>query len=220
MVIRWSSAVLTRHLAPEITAFTSCDAPDLTLDNPQANHWIANHFLNSVFRGQFRGTYRQFVLNLLYRAQIAFQRYHSARALTLEFLESSTPGSPAVRKYFQALSDWESSLLNFQIFIDILNRMENDAGGTDVFADGDGSPEQRAYALANSIKHWGSDLAKGRHSDEHTVPVWLTNSGFQSRSHQLTFQELGELIGDIARLANEMQDPSSMFPKSDAKDET
>jgi hypothetical protein len=93
--------------------------------------------------------------------------------------------------------------------------MERDVGGTDVFVENDGSSEQRAYALANSIKHWGGDLAARRHSDEHTIPVWLTNSGFQSRSHQLTFHEIGGLIGDIAKLANELQDPSSMFVQAD-----
>jgi hypothetical protein len=84
------------------------------------------------------------------------------------------------------------------------------AGSAPIFVDGDGSPEQRAYGIANSIKHWGSDLARGRHLDEHTVPLWLSNAGFETRANKLTFQELGELVEGVALLANDVQDPASL----------
>lgn len=209
MIIRWYSGVLDRNIAPGISEFTQCDAPDLSASHPQAPHWLANHFLNSVFRGQPKGTYRQYVLNLLFRAQACFHRYHSAQALTLQYLSTGDVQNPAVRIYFSALADWESCFLNVQIFIDVLNKM-GAVGSEPIFTEGDGSPQQRAYGIANTIKHWGSDLARGRHSDEHTVPLWLSNTGFETRANRLTFGELGELIEGVALLANDLQNPESL----------
>jgi hypothetical protein len=213
MVVRWHSGVLNRNIAPGISEFTHCDAPDLTVSHPEAPHWLANYFLNSVFRGQLKGTHRQYAMNLLFRAQACFNRYHSARELTLQYLNSGDVHNPAIRTYFLALVDWESCFLNAQIFIDILNKMSA-PGSQPMFVDGDGSPEQRAYAIANSIKHWGSDLAQGRHSDDHTVPLWLSNAGFQSRSHRVTFAELGELVEGVALLASDLQDPASLAKRA------
>ena len=218
MVVRWYSGVLNRNIAPSISEFTRCDAPDLAVAHPEAPHWFANHFLNSVFRGQLSGTHRQYAMNLVYRAQACFNRYHSARELTLQYLSSGDVRNPAIRKYFLALADWESCFLNAQIFIDILNKM-GAPGSQPMFVDGDGSPEQRAYGVANSIKHWGSDLAQGRHSEDHTVPLWLSNAGFESRSHRVTFKELGELVEGIALLANDLQDPASLAKRAAEREE-
>jgi hypothetical protein len=78
-----------------------------------------------------------------------------------------------------------------------------------VFKDGDGTVEQRAYGMANTIKHWGSDIAAERHVDEDTIPVWLTNAGFQSRLHQLSYVDLAKLVTEMAVVATELQDPQS-----------
>jgi hypothetical protein len=59
MAITYSSVLLNRYLAPGISEFTSCDAPDITADHPEAPHWLANHFLNSAFRGTFKNKYRK-----------------------------------------------------------------------------------------------------------------------------------------------------------------
>lgn len=207
MTISYNKDLLDRYLAPGISSFTACDAPDVSAAHPQAPHWLANHFINSVFRGQFRDKYRQFAFNLILRSQVAFSDYHLARTLTLEYLAAGRPDNPASRVYFQAIARWESCLLNFQILVDVLNRLRRDLGDTPVFIEGDGSPEQRAYAIANAIKHFGSDIAAGRISDDVTIPLWLTNPGLATRAHLLSYQELGYLVGEAARAADELQDP-------------
>ena len=212
MTIRWSSDVLDRFIAPSISKFDSCDAPDLKAAHPEEQHWLANHFLSSVFRRQFGGKYRQYAFNLLFRAQVAFDRYHEGRQLTVKYLGAGSTDNPALTVYFQALSAWESSLLNLQFFTDIFNRMHKEIGEPPAFRDNDGSPEQRAYAIANTIKHWGSDLAAGQFSDGDTVPLWMSNFGFHSRDQRLSFVELGQLVLDIAAIAKELQDPASFSP--------
>lgn len=209
MAIGYNSDLLDRHLAPGISAFTAFEAPDISTQHPEAPHWLANHFLNTVFRGTYKNKFRQYAANQIYRAQCAFADYHEARAATQAYLKSGRPDNPAIRAYFGALSRWESCLLNVQIFIDVMNRMKKDVGDTAVFNENDSTPEERAWSIANTVKHFGSDIAAGRHDEHATVPMWLTNSGLRTASHELTFEELAELVAAIATAADELQDPLS-----------
>lgn len=209
MAITYNTDLINRFIAPGISEFTSCDAPDIADAHPEAEHWLANHFLNSVFRKSFSGRTRQFALNQIFRAQIAFREYHEARELTLQYLAKGTPHNPSTRAYFQSIARWESCLFNVQIFIDVMNKMKQDFKDEPVFIKGEGTVEQRAYEMANTIKHWGSDIATNRHADGDTIPLWLTNSGFESRLHQLSYVELAKLVSEVAAVANELQDPKS-----------
>ena len=209
MTISFNTDLLDRLIAPGISKFAGCDAPDITGEHAQATHWLANHFLNTLTGPNFKDRYRQYAINQLFRAEVAFRDYHEARSVTLDFLEKGRPDHPAIRTYFRAISRWESCLLNVQIFIDILNKMKQELGDKPVFQDNDGSRDQRAYAVANTVKHWGGDVANNRHAEAHTVPLWLTNVGLTTRSHQLSFLEVAKLVGEIASVADELQDPKS-----------
>ena len=144
---------------------------------------------------------------------VPFTDYHEARTLTAEFLEQGKPDNPASRAYFRAVARWESCLLNVQIFIDVMNKMRKDLETDLVFKDGDGTPEQRAYGIANTIKHWGTEIFAGRHEEGDTVPLWLTNTGLKTRTQELTYAELSHLVSEAATVAGELQDPHS-FAKS------
>ena len=209
MAISYSTALLNRYLAPGISAFTSCDAPDITAAHPEAPHWLANHFLNSAFRGTFKNKYRQYAVNQIFRAQVAFADYHEARSLTAEYLARGKPDNPASRAYFRAVARWESCLLNLHIFIDVMNRMKKDLKDEPVFKEGDGTPEQRAYGMANTVKHFGSDIFADRHAEADTIPLWLTNTGLRTRMLEVTYHELATLVSEVATAADELQDPKS-----------
>lgn len=170
---------------------------------------MANHFLNSVLRGSFNNKYRQYALNLIFRAQTAFAEYHDARSVTLEFLGKGRPDYPASRTYFGAIARWEACFLNAQIFIDILNKLRKELNDQPVFKEGDGTPEQRAYEMANTVKHWGADILANRHSESDTIPLWITNLGLRTRLHQITYIELAGLISEMSTIAEDLQDPMS-----------
>ena len=208
-MVSYNTDLLDRYLAPGISEFTTCEAPDIAGKHPEAPHWLANHFLNSVFRGTFKNKYRQYAFNQLFRAQVAYADYQEARTLTAGFLAKGKPDHPAISPYFQALARWESCLLNLQIFIDVMNRMKKEFKDEPVFKDGDGTPEQRAYAIANKIKHFGSDVAAEKHDENDTVPMWLTNEGLRTRTTELKFAELANLVSEVATAADELQDPKS-----------
>lgn len=93
--------------------------------------------------------------------------------------------------------------LHLQQFVDLLLKLT----GKEVFARDDGSPEQRAYGIANTIKHWAGDIALGRHDDGDTVPMWLNNSGFTTRHAHLTYAELAMLMAQCSIVANDLADP-------------
>ncbi|MBT9460421.1 MAG: hypothetical protein IV084_02045 [Rugosibacter sp.] len=209
MAISYNTELLDRYIAPGISEFTTCDAPDISATHPEAPHWLANHFLNSVFRGTFKSKFRQYAFNQILRAQVAFDDYQEARSLTSAFLAMGKLDNPAIREYFRAISRWESCLLNLQIFIDVMNKMKKDLQDEPVFVDGDGTVEQRAYGLANAAKHFGSDVFCNRHAEENTVPLWLTNSGLKTRSIEVTFQEIAKLVAEVAAAADELQDPKA-----------
>ena len=208
-MVSYNTNLLNGYLAPGISEFTACDVPDISAKFPEASHWLANHFLNSVFRGAFNNKYRQYAVNQTFRAQVAFADYHEARALTAEFLIKGKPDNPAIHTYFRAVARWESCLLNLQIFIDVMNKMKLDLKGERVFNENDGTLEERAYEIANKVKHWGSDVYKNKHKEEDTIPMWLTNAGLETRSHVITFYELASLVSEIASVADELQDPTS-----------
>ena len=209
MTATFNTELVDLLVAPGISSFSSCDAPDLTEVHPEATHWLANHFLNTLFVSRFKDKYRQWALNQLFRAEVAFRDYHESRLITVEVLVKGQPGRPAIQTYFRAIARWESCLLNIQIFVDVANKMKKDLGEEPVFKDNDGSREQRAHAMANTIKHWGGDVASGLHEEHQTIPIWLCNEGLTSRSHRLSFQELGTLVGEVACVADALQDPKS-----------
>ena len=216
MAISYSTALLDRFLAPGISAFTSCDAPDITEAHPVAPLWLANHFLNSTFRGTFKNKYRQYAVNQIFRAQVAFAGHHEARSLAAEYLAKVKPDNPASRAYFRALARWESCLLNLRIFIDVMNKMKKDLKNEPVFIEGDGTPDQRAYALANTVKHFGSDIFADRHAETDRIPLWLTNTGLKTRTQEVTYLELTTLVSEVATAANELQDPRLFARPGDA----
>ena len=201
---------LNRFVAPGISEFNAADIPDIRSAHPEAERWMGNHFLNNLFRGSFVGDHRQFAVNLLFRAQAHFAQYHQARGATLEYLSKSSLHSPALNSYFRAVVHWETCLLSYQVFVDLLVKMD----GTNVFQRKDGSAEQRAYDIANAIKHWAG-LIDSKFHDNETLAMWLSNDGVHTRKLSLTYEELSELTNDIAKLANDIQDPQSFVASSE-----
>jgi hypothetical protein len=223
---QFNHALLGRLIAPEISDFTSAVVPDLSRSFPECEHWIPNYFLNSVFTGNFPGKWRVYAQNLIYRAQNCLFEYERARQLTIGFLSKTTPGRPATAVYFRMLSAWETSLLNFSIATDTFRHMNE---GTGVFSSKDGSKYQRAYDLANEVKHYGDTLSKYPDFSDagdllpeddkapNAIPLWLTNIGFRSSHHELSFEEYGKVVCDVCEVADKLRNPASFLEEAKEK---
>lgn len=205
MTTQFHPNFLNRFVAPGISEFNAAVIPDIRSAHPEAENWMENHFFNNLLRGTLVGDHRQFAVNLLFRAQAHFSQYHQARDTTLEFLAETSLHSPALKPYFRAVTRWETCLLSYQVFVDLLQKMS----GPSIFQSKDGSAEQRAYDIANAIKHGVGSIDSTSH-DVETLPMWLSNDGFHTRELSLTYGELSALTNDVAKIANEIQDPPSL----------
>lgn len=201
----WSSSILNRFVAPEITSFSAAEIPDLRDRFPDARFWLAHHFLNSVLRGSFTGQVRQLVVGIVRRCSHAFSEYHQAREETIEYLSTADPHNPSISRYFAAVTSWESFILQCSMAVDLLRRLK----GEDLFKKGDGSITERLYQMGNQIKHLASCTGSGQMEDDDASPLWLTNSGLASFGIEVTFEEASELLGDLAEIAEQLQDPRS-----------
>ena len=204
-IMQFSPELLNEKIAPGIADFDAAAIPDLRQEFDQFSYWLSNHHLNSLFGPAYNNNWKQWSINLLFRAQSQFNFYHQALDATKVFFSMSSYQNPAVGAYFNAISLWESSFLNFQIFVDLYNK----ATSVRAFEKDNGSEEQRAHAIANRIKHWGSDLKSTEHDPHHTIPMWLSNSGFHSiKDNHLTYGEFASITKEIARTANVLENPN------------
>jgi hypothetical protein len=107
-MITWNPDLLNRYIAPGFAQFTEAAISEVASVGERTEHWIANHFLNNVFRAEFPGKHRQFAFNIIYRAQACFEHYEHARSLTVAFLAIKASSNPGSGAYYRALRAWES----------------------------------------------------------------------------------------------------------------
>jgi hypothetical protein len=204
MAWKWSSGIVNT-IAPGLASFSRADVPDLTGEFLQAPHWVANYFLNSVLRSSYEAPIRQAALGFLRRTDRAFQSYHEARRRTLEYVAGFDPGQPKVRLYYDAVADWEQFALQFQMAVDLFLLLAE----TPAFVEGDGSPEQRLYDLANAVKHFRGHLKSRKFSHDDVLPLWIDSDGLKSFGLSVSYQEAAGLLRDLSVIADRLQDPKT-----------
>lgn len=209
MSIRWSPAILNQYVAPGIAEFTEAVIPEISEEFPQAQYWLANHFLNTILRAQFKHGARQIVLGYLRRAWNAFDAYHRSRIQTLEYLQQGDPATGRVSQYYAVVTAWETFVLQVGMVFDLYKGLciVFNAGSDLVFSKGDGSKEERIYTIANQIKHVRSCVKSGQCTELDTVPLWLTRVGLHSFDVAVSFEEAAQILSDIATIADSLQDP-------------
>lgn len=212
-MVQWNPDVLDRLIAPGIARFTTAQIPNLKDQFPQSTYWLTNHFLNNALRGNFHEGSRQIAFAFLRRAQDAFRYFHDAGSSTLVYLERNDVHNPRVSAYFKAVSDWEGFCLQAQIAMDLFRWLN---AGVGAFQKGDGSKEQRIYSIANEVKHTVGAVDAGRCKPEHTVPLWLTNEGLHSFEFGVSWAEAAEVLSDISKFADAIQDPLTCKEKLQA----
>lgn len=216
MTMRWSARVLNQLVAPGIASFVRAEIPDISPQFPQAEHWLANYFLNSVLGGSFRPGVRQLALGYLRRAHHGFAAYHRGRRLTIDYLEGKTRNSPRIRAYYDAIAEWEMFTLQASMAMDLYRSLNRGSGA---FEKGNGSREQRLYTVANQVKHVASCVASGQCKETDSVPLWLTEEGIHSFGVQVSFAEAAAVLHDIATLADALQAPGSLSTRRGASED-
>lgn len=199
---KFTNYVIDKFIAPDASSFTQADIPDMSDHDEQSTHWVANFFLNSVFRIAWKPPFNAYMYNYMRRAEAAFLEHDHARSETLSFIES---GMQSPRKYTAALFHWESFLGQSWHAYKTLQTCFS----IELYQSGDDSVEERLNKLYNQMKHVESRIENAQMPASATVPVWLTNEGLVSIDAALTFAETGEVLADVAKWANILQDPLS-----------
>jgi hypothetical protein len=136
----------------------------------------------------------------MFRTEIALREYECARLDTLAFLAASSPGRPAWRRYFEAVSRWEVVVLNVQIALDLYWNVINPS-------DEAVAREDPIHKLGNRIKHFGEDIRQGKNSADLTIPIWLTANALLARTAEVTFEHLADSLREMAKAADILEQP-------------
>jgi hypothetical protein len=183
--------------SPGISDFTQAALPDVAAEFKESRFWMTNHFLNSTFGAAYEAPWKLRLTTLLMRCSTAVRFYSDARDATAAFLDTAQQDRPRLERYFHALSLWEAVLVNYAIAVSVHTR----ALGTPAFKPGDGSSDQRAYDLYNIVKHVAAREDVGDIGDQ-AVAMWMTNKGLTDGILELGWEELADLMRDLARLAD------------------
>jgi hypothetical protein len=191
-------------IAPEMSRFTEASIPDMSATDDEQEYWLANFILNNMLSSSFVSPVRQQMYNFLRRSHAAFAEYALARDATRTYLDDPD----RVLAYIEAINHWEGVLANAWQAYCFLGRSQ-----VRWFAQNDGSVLQRLNALHNRSKHADEAIERGDFVEDSPLCVWLTNSGLSSTETQLTFDEIAEILTDIARWASAIQDPGTAVSK-------
>jgi len=204
--VPFSNYFKDKYVAPEISSFTAASIPDMSAVSPDQGSWLLNFVLNSGFRVAIDDGLRRTFYNFLRRTEAAFREYGSARLATLKHL--ANPNPDAVSDYIMAIGHWEVFLSQAYQAECLLVR-----GEKVLFDPGDGSVAQRLNLLYNRAKHAEKAITSQQIPPDGTLPVWLKNDGLHCVESSLAFGEMAEILGDLARWADIVQDPLTMREK-------
>lgn len=205
----WNWAIFDEYMATEASAFTAAEIPEIGPTHPESKHWVSNYFLTSVLRAQYGSPTRELVATLLRRVTIAFEEYDLAKARTDEFVQRRLDGEQPMRVYLSALHHWEQCVAAaWQAVAAWMKTTGLQAFEPDPLAP---SAEQRLNHLYNWSKHTESKVVTpGQMPDSGPLAMWLTNDGLRSVDHLLTWKELAEVLDELAKAADILQDPKAL----------
>jgi hypothetical protein len=201
-----------KYIAPEISSFTAASIPEMSAVSAEQGHWLANFILNSGFRVTMDDASRRTFYNFLRRTEAAFREYEAARQATVAYLTVPTLNPFSV--YIVAIGHWEVFLSQAYQAWCLLAR-----GQPILFKRGDGSITQRLNLLYNRAKHAEKAITSQQLPPDGTLPVWLKNDGLYCVESSLTFEEIAEILKDLAQWADIVQDPPTMQAKIEAQRE-
>ncbi|WP_332767411.1 hypothetical protein [Phenylobacterium sp.] len=202
MAVQFSDQFLDELFAPGISTFRKAEIPDLADVSPEVEHWLSNHFLNSLFDTRFESHSKQAAMTHLFRTQNAIRAFQSAREKALGCVSNYKSGRPDTQNYLAAVAAWEVTLLNTQILIDLRENMFDRKGArTDA--------ECRIWEASNRLKHYGEDIRRGLNEAHWTLPLWLTGQGLKTRTGNVSYEELAGCLRVFAKMADMLQNPAS-----------
>jgi hypothetical protein len=182
-----SSYALEMFGSQEISKLTACSPTSIATEFPERSTWLNQFVLRRIFHNHVPDERAALAFAILRRAESAVDEWELA-------CDAVGRGVRTVSGYFKALRHFESCVAALWQGVNF----GREALGTSVFQKGDGSSYERLNYIYNKSRHFDPDgLPSG---DLH--PVWIANGGLSTREQSITFDELREIVGRVARIAN------------------
>lgn len=199
--MRLSDYAKDKFVAPEMSKFTAASIKDMAATSVEQEHWLLNFVLNALLRVDIEEPVRQTLFNFLRRVESAFREYSLARERTRNYLMNTDAVSP----YLMAIGHWEVFLSHAYQAYCLLARNRQV-----LFERGDGSVLERLNLLYNRSKHADKAIESGQLPEDGTMGIWLANDGLHSIDSWLNFDEMAEILDELARWSDAAQDPLTM----------
>jgi len=175
-------------VAQEFSKITECRAKPIAPDFPDHNDWLGNFVLNTIFRTPLPKDKAALAFALIRRAESAIDDYEEARRY-LELLVAKRD----ISLYFRCLRRFESTVAMVYQSLDFIRK----ALCVTLFKPGDGSPYERINKIYNNSRHSNPEDLPG----DQLHAVWIKNEGLFTEGAELTFEELRQLVFEIASIA-------------------
>jgi hypothetical protein len=184
---------LDKFMAHKLSELTECGAKDI----PIQEGWLNQFLLNRVTAVHGDSIHPQYATTLLRRTEGAFWSYRLARKELIAFVQGDR--HVVVSPYFRALLGFKICVSECSQAFDIFKVA---SGKPDLlFKKGDETLLARLNCLYNTSKHMADRIKKGEIPPEATSAIWLTNTGLESKNTVLSFDELLELLLELANTA-------------------
>lgn len=192
-----SDEILNQIFGPELCQLTSCGAKELPLIPNYLNDAVMLHIYGIKLRNP---ALKNLSLAIVKNTNGAAAAYRSGRQSLLSYVTGLDQRKHLPDEYIYAVHQ-------FEYCIDRLSRAVQcfDWSGhaalpktyirCKLFESGDGSILNRLSELNGIAKHFNAEQAS-----QTSAPVWLTNSGLKSAKHEIKFDELIEVIGDLVKV--------------------
>ena len=185
-----SHYALDKFVAQDLSQLTECRAAPIAAEFPDYQSWLSSFILTSMFRHPLSEDKAALAFALIRRAEAAISDYEEARAYLSEFVA----GNRDVGVYFRSLRKFESAV---SVLCQALLLVPK-ALGKKLFKKGDGSSYDQLNLINNKIKHADPEALPAGHLHV----VWLKNEGLIADGASLPFDELRDLLHQIARQAD------------------
>lgn len=209
-MLNFSSGMLDT-LAPDLSQLTSVTLKDMGDYDSQSCHWISNYLLNTTFREKYPGHFHQIGMSYMRRAEASFREYESARKSLMSYTSGKKEN---ISTYFMAVYHFEQMVSqSYQAYM-LMRHFIADSNGAKVasfYKENDGSEVDRLNKIYNHIKHCDGRVTKNEFPKNYSIPVWLTNTGISCPVAELQYNEIIEMLEDIANGANRFVDPKAFL---------
>jgi hypothetical protein len=185
------------HVAQGWSDLTEIRTNPIGPNYSNSKNWLTQFLLNTTFSAPMAANQRALEFAILRRAEGAAEDFDGAWSCLHEFLSERT-----CSRYFRALRKLETVIAQVYQAFEFIRI----ATSKRFFEPNDNTHYERLGKIYNIGRH-GRPLNL---PDGHMQLVWITNEGINIDGSRLSFDELRELVAELAEAANKI---ASGFPQ-------